>query len=180
MAKGARGRRVKRNPKKEEVPVVKTSPTKILFICIGVAVFLMIFYFLTLYLTSRDKEETNTSDDTDTTEVRENMGSDIILGRSLSMSDIEYYVLFYDMKDDDISSKYDEIVSNYRNVGLFPLYTVDMSSAFSKSYVTDGEPNRNPESESELLINGPTAIHVVDGKVTEYIEGEEEINQALH
>ena len=91
MAKRGRSRK---NTKKEEVKPIQTNPTQVLFITLGVAVFLLIFYFLTLYITSKNQEESG--EDNSTAPVEENTSShSTIVGRSLSMGDAEYLVLFY-------------------------------------------------------------------------------------
>lgn len=177
MAKRGRSRK---NTKKEEFKPVQTNPTQVLFITLGVAVFLLIFYFLTLYITSKNQEDTG--EDNSSTPVEENISSNsTIVGRSLSMGDAEYLVLFYDKKDEDNSSTYSSAASNYRyNSEALPLYEVDMSSAFNKNYVTDGESNKNPTTEEEILINGPTLIRVQNGQVVEYLEGESAITSYLN
>ena len=153
----------------EEVPETKRSFWSVFFVVIGILCFFLAFYLLTLFITNKNapkkekkEEETETTISSDT----------ILLGRSLSMGDGEYLVIYYDSSDDIVSNVYDSLVSTYRIRGEHgPLYYVDMSNAFNKSHITDGETNHNPEKEADIMINGPTVIKVNDKRVVEYIEG---------
>jgi len=134
------------------------------------------FYLLTLYITNKN---TDKKDDSVTDEVTISYDT-IMLGRSLSVSDGDYLVIYYDKSNEDINSKYSGFVSNYKNKDEhLDIYTVDMSVSFNKKYITDGESNKNPESVESMAINGPTLVKVSDHKVAEYIEGEEAINSYL-
>ena len=133
------------------------------------------FYLLTLYITNKntnkkkeDKEEVTISNE------------NIIVGRSLSMSDEDYYVIFYDKGDEEISSTYSEIVSHQKYSGDGKkIYVVDMSSGFNKKFLTTEESNKTPTTASDFKINGPTLILVSNHSVQDYIEGEESIKDYL-
>lgn len=129
------------------------------------------FYFLTLFLTNRDNSSssTNTSKDTSISY------SNIIAGRSFSMPEDEYLVLYYDFSDTTLTSSLNTMTNTYISKDShLTVYYVDMSDALNKKYVSENS-NTSPVSVSDLAINGPTVIHFVNGSVTEYIEGEEEI-----
>ena len=102
-----------------------------------------------------------------------------MLGSSLTMKDGEYLVIYYDSKNEEISTDLNELVTNYRAGHGTTLYFVDMASAFNKSYVTEGESNHTPSSASELLINGPTVVKVNNKVVVEYIEGLDAVKEYL-
>ena len=145
-----------------------------IFVVIGILCFFLLFYLLTLYLTYQKK------DSSDDTKAETPISYEkILVGRSLSVSDGEYYVLFYETSDEDISSKYSELYNNYKSSSQLPIYYVDMSSGFNNSFKTTEEANRNPSSAADFLINGPTLVRVNDHKVVEYVEGEESITEHL-
>lgn len=137
------------------------------------------FYLLTIYITNKNndsKEEQNENIQNETSISY----SDIMLGRSFSMSDNDYFVLYYDKSDEEISGTYSQLVSSYKGKeGHLEIYTVDMSSSFNKEYATVGESNKKPTNANEILINGPTLMKISNHQVLEYVEGEEEISKYL-
>lgn len=143
-----------------------------------VIIFICLFYLLTLYITSKNSNEntdTNTKEEsTDTISY-----SDIMVGRSFSISDGEYFVIYYDKSDETVNSSCSSAVSSYQSKDEhLDIYTADMSDGFNKKYAKD-ESNSNPTSASEIAISGPTLIKFSDGKVVEYIEGKDEIVEYL-
>lgn len=147
-----------------------------LFTVFCILMFFLAFYLLALYITNKHTEK---SDDNTSTEETTVSHTEILLGSSLTMKDGEYLVIYYDSKNEDISSDLNELVTNYRAGHDTTLYFVDMASAFNKSYVTDGESNHSPSSASELLINGPTVVKVNNKAVVEYIEGLDAVKEYL-
>lgn len=147
---------------------------------LGIICFLCFFYLLTIYITTKNSEETSSNDeDSKNTEATISY-EDIMVGRSFSMSDGEYLVLYYDKSDTDISSTYSNLVNTYSHApNHLNIYTVDMGSSFNSSYATVGESNKTPGTVSDLKINGPTLIKVSNKIAVEYIEGEEAITNYL-
>ena len=143
-----------------------------------------LFYSLAVYVTNKHSkdEESNKKETTETSETTTGSSisyDEILLGRSLSMSDDSYLVVFYDTTNEEINTTYSEIINNYKaKESHLPIYYVDMGNSFNKSHVKD-EANYNPNDESELAITGPTLIKVESSKVVDYIEGEEEIKGYL-
>lgn len=154
---------------------------KVIYTVLAIVSVFCIFYLLTIYITNKNSEEGNNNSNVETEEETTLSTENIIVGRSLSMSDDDYLVIYYDKSDDDISSTYSNLVSDYkgRNPENLTIYTVDMGSSFNKGYATVGESNKTPASASEMLINGPTLIKVSNKQVVEYIEGEEAITEYL-
>ena len=144
-----------------------------------VLILFFVFYLLTVYNVNND---TKTDDNKNIQESEEKAISydKILLGRSFSMSDDEYFVIYYDSSNEDISSIYSEVVSNYRaKEDGFSIYFVDMNDGLNKSHSTTEESNKNPSTVEDLSINGPTLIKVQSRKVVDYFEGESEIKEAL-
>ena len=140
------------------------------------------FYILTLYITSKHSEEdasTNYQESEEQSSTTSTSYDDIMLGRSLSMADEDYFVLCYD-KTADNASDFSTIINNYTSLDdHLDIYSVDLSSSFNKKYLTEGESNKNPTDTSSFAINGPTLFKVSNHSVVDYIEGEEEISNYL-
>jgi len=167
----------------EQIKFTTNIGNKII-IALSVLCILGLFFLLAVYITNKHSDD-NDSNNKEATEVEENTTGnsisydEIILGRSLSMSDDSYLVVFYDTTNEEINTTYSEIINNYKaKESHLPIYYVDMGNSFNKSHVKD-EANYNPNDESELAITGPTLIKVESSKVVDYIEGEEEIKGYL-
>ena len=140
------------------------------FVVFGVVIFICAFYFLTIYIVSKNKTEETTETISYT---------NIMVGRSFSISDGDYYVIYYDKSDENINSECSSIVSSYNSKeDNIDIYTVDMSNGLNKKYSGD-ESNTNPANASEIIINGPTLIKFSGGSVAEYIEGIDGIKYIL-
>ena len=166
-------RKIKKRNESKKIEEINTEDSDLfdkLFIVGGVLLFIIAFYILTVYITNKHKD-TSDEEEKNVVEISKDK---IILGRSLSMSKDDYYVVFYDNGNTTI----EEIVTNY--TGSIPIYKVDMSSAFNKQYATDSESNKNPSKVSDFKINGPTLIKVSNKKVAQYIEGEDSIRTILN
>jgi len=149
------------------------------FIVLGILCFLCAFYLLTIYITNKNSTDTTSNDKKEAEETVISY-DEIMVGRSLDMSDGDYFVLYYDMSDENISGTYSSLVSGYKSKeDHLNIYVVDMSSSFNKPYATDKESNKNPSKASEILVNGPTLIKVSNKQVSDYVEGEESITNYL-
>ena len=157
MANKKKTKRREESKKIEEVVSTDSSLTDKLFIAGAVLLFILAFYGLTLYITGKNSEDTK--EEKKEVEISR---EEIIVGRSLSMSKDDYYVVYY---DDTNSTTYNEIVKNYTK--SISIYKVNMSNGFNKKYSTDGESNKTPSKVSEFKINGPTLIKVSKNKVVE-------------
>lgn len=148
------------------------------FVAIAVIVFLLLFYLLTLYITNKNSED-ETKDDTEKTEVTISYDN-IPLGRSFSMSDDDYYVIYYDVDDEDTADTYKDLISTYNGKEEhLKIYTVNMGNGVNKKQATTEESNKNPQNASELTINGPTLIKYSGHAVSEYYEGKDSITEQL-
>ena len=148
---------------------------KVVLVAGIVIVIFCLFYFLTVYVLDKDIDISRKNYNTDAVISY----SEIVAGRSFSMPEAEYLVLYYDRSDSELLSTFSSTVSNYRSDDKnLTLYYVDMSNAMNKKYASD-KSNWNPASISELAINGPTLIHYNKGKVVNYIEGMTEVNEYL-
>ena len=149
---------------------------RVVKILLAVAIFFVVFYFLTVYLLERD----TSSGVIDTTPAEADIQyQEILAGNSFSMNDDHYFVLYYDMSSGELKSAYTNMVSTYEDKDEhFPIYTVDMSSTFNKQFVSDTS-NPSVQSIDNLKISGPTLIEINQGRVSNYVEGIDAISDAL-
>ena len=147
---------------------------RIFWVCIIIILVFCLFYFITVMITGKEKDNSkNVVTDSSISY------TEIMAGRSFSMPENEYLVLYYDKSNSDYLTTYSTAVSSYRAKGEnLTIYTVDMSGALNKGYVSE-ESNTSPQSVSDLKVSGPTLIHFKDGVVLQYLEGEENITNYL-
>lgn len=151
---------------------------KALYSVIGILCFFLVFFLLTVYITNKNNKDEKKDENKE--EGVSISYDEILLGRSLSMGNEEYLVIFYDGSDDTNKEDFDSLVDNYRyKPEHLNLYYVDMSKSFNKPFATTEEANRSPQDTASMKINGPTIIRVIDQKVTEYIEGKDAITTML-
>ena len=132
-----------------------------------------LFYLITWFITKKPEEK---EDDTYKSGFSY---TEIMAGRSFSMSDGEYLVLYYDSTDEDINDIYSSLPSKYRSKeGAVSIYTVNMGEGLNKGMIAE-ESNTHPNNASELAINGPTLIRFNNHEVVDYYEGEESIKSVL-
>ncbi len=150
---------------------------KIIKILIVIAIVLVVFYFLTVFILKRGD---STTDYIDTTPSPADIQyQEILAGNSFSQGSEHYFVLFFDMSDENVKSLYTSFVTSYEGQDdHFSIYTVDTSSSFNKKYVADTS-NPDVSNIDNLKVNGPTLIEFEDGKVIDYIEGQQNIQEKL-
>ncbi|MBP3800133.1 MAG: hypothetical protein ILA19_04040 [Bacilli bacterium] len=151
----------KRKNNTEVVDEINYEPKKVLKIIIIMVITLGVFYLLTLGILSKKDSvygKINSS-------IQYNK---ILVGQSFNQKRKEYLVLYYNSKKDDMDTIH-TLISNYNDKKdkIF-LYTVDMSEAFNKQFISD-ESNTNPTTAEELIIAGVTLIHFKDNKVLSYV-----------
>ena len=143
---------------------------RVMVIASVIIIVFCLFYFITVYVTGRDSQKSSQTEDTQTFSY-----TNILAGRSFSMPEHEYLVLYYDSSDTELSADMNSLASEYRSRSdRLTLYSVDMSDSMNQSYVSE-ESNHEPASVSELAINGATLIHFKDDHVVEYFEGSDEV-----
>lgn len=140
-------------------------------VVMSVICFLCLFYILALFITNKNSDQANK----DAKEAVEISYENIIAGRSLSMSETEYLVIYYDTVNEEISSDISNAINEYNTKdNPVPIYVVDMSKAINSTYLSSS-PNKDPKNESELGIADTTLIKVENGKVKSYVEGKDEV-----
>ena len=168
-------RKVEEKNKIENVGSFDTDIFKIIYVVLGVICVFCIFYLVTVFVLNKDDNTTKTDE-----EVEISLDTTIV-GRSLSMPEDKYYVLYYDAKDETVSEEYSSTITNYiysTSEDHVKLYTVDMSDALNKKYVSD-ESKPMPEKVSDIAIKGTTLMVIEKGKVVEYTEDKTRIEELL-
>ncbi len=170
-----RKRKVEEKNKIENVGSFDTDIFKVIYIVLGVICVFCLFYLITVFVLNKDDNTTKTDKDVeislDTT----------IVGRSFSMPENKYYVLYYDAKDETVVEEYSSTITNYiysTSEDHVKLYTVDMSDALNKKYVSE-ESKPMPEKVSDIAIKGTTLMVIEKGKVIEYTEDKTRIEELL-
>ena len=135
--------------------------TIILLIIIGL-IYLLSALFVTKELDwfEKDTEETNTLVD-----------KTILASEIFNQSGEEYYVYFYDYKDED-----SEVTSAVNQIKDLTVYKVDTGSALNNNYVSK-ESNKLATNLSELKVKSPTVIKISGDNIKEYYEGDEITNK---
>lgn len=165
----------KEKNKIENVGSFDTDIFKVIYVVLGVICVFCIFYLITVFALNKDTKPEKSDE-----EVSISLDSTIV-GRSLSMPEKYYYVLYYDTKDEEVSETYSSIVMNYMystKEDKVKLYTVDMSDALNKKYVSE-ESKTNPETVADIAIKGTTLMVINEGKVVDYIEDQNRIEELL-
>lgn len=133
-----------------------------------------LFYFLTSFILERDSNVSSSSDD----KIVNVQYDDILAGSSFSMGYDEYFVLYYNFGDEDLSL--DSTVYTYRsNSDNVKLFTVDLSDSLNSSFVADSESNPSVTTVADLKVKNPTLIKFVNNSVAEYVEDIGTINEYL-
>ena len=151
---------------------------KKIYLVLAIVVFFCLFYILTIYITNKNSDDNSTNNDSETSEVSISY-ENIIAGRSFSMGEEEYLVLYYDKTDEELSSTVLDIIDSYsQKEDKLKMYIVDMHDALNSSYSSD-ESNTHPTNATEIKINGPTLIKFSNKEVSLYLEGTDNISDYL-
>ena len=150
--------------------------SKIIKILVVIAIFFVVFYLLTVYILQKDDTSTIINTIPGEAEIQY---QEILAGNSFSVDKGHYYVLYYDMSDENLKSSYTSLITAYEEKeNHMSIYTVDISSAFNKKYISDIS-NVNVANIDDLKIPGPTLIEIQSGKAINYVEGQEKIEDIL-
>lgn len=164
------------NTKKEILNNLSDTKTSNIIKCIvAVLIIFAIMYLITVLILKKSSADYITKNDEKTTI----QYSEILAGTSFSKKESEYLVLFYDFKSDNAST-YEGLYSDYKAKDEhLPIYYVDLSNTMNKSVVSENS-NHEASNAEELRINGVTLIKFENNKISEYIEGEEDISNYLN
>lgn len=161
----------KDNSLKEEKDVYfKFITTLAILLILFIISYFVIGYFYTKEINFEDKKEEKEEISID--------NKTIMIGQIFDQSEKEYYVLIYDLEDEDSVIK--SWVSSYEsNTDAVTLYKVDSSKKFNSQYIVEKDSNKTATDLSNLKVVSPTLIKINDKKITEYVEGEDNIVNVL-
>ena len=141
-------------------------------LAILLVIFVLSYFLIGIFYTK--EIDFNKKDDETKDEVNVD-NSTIMIGQIFEQPKEEYFVLIYDISDDKSSIKTWLPIYEGKE-GALTVYKVDSSKKFNSAYIVKEGSNVNATSLSDLKVISPTLIKINDKKITEYIEGEEEIS----
>ena len=86
----------------------------------------------------------------------------ILCGSILNRGDSEYYVLAFEMSEDN-ASLYGSLMEKVNTTSKLPIYTLDMSN--SRNNICIGDSLNIVSNSSELKLVAPTLLRVKDGQI---------------
>lgn len=104
---------------------------------------------------------------------KEIVQNEILAGQTFNRKDETYYVAFYEFNSDE------DLESTISNIENQKIYKVDLSNKMNQSIINDTS-NKKATTIDELQINGPTLIKITNEKITDYIEGYDNITTYLN
>lgn len=135
----------------------------------------VIIYFFTRAFVSKDlfKEEKEEK----ATEVDISYDTAIV-GTILNRPEKEYYVMVFDLSDNDAYNYYSIAVNYTRNEESLPLYYVDLSSDLNKSHVSDKTVVENVDVK-DMKFGEITLLKIKNGKISKALTDAEKIEKEL-
>lgn len=144
------------------------SPRVFIGILITLLLFFITLYLLTgLFITKEIKWFDKNSNNDEVIEIE----NKILAVDSLRQIEEEYYVYFYDTKNED--SGVTEVLYSLMD----KVYRVDLNDDFNSNFV--GESSGIVENISDLKVSNPTIIKVSSEKIVAFYNGTEEIKIGL-
>lgn len=144
---------------------------KFVLILFGVAILAVLLYFITAKFLVKDNFQSK-----DDTPISEEITFNSLKGGTLFNRPYdEYYVLAYDKKGE--TAPYYSVLTNVYS-GEIKLYIMDLSLEINKQYVGKSG-NNKANNPNELSITDPTLILIKNGKISNYVEGKDEITKVL-
>ena len=149
----------------------KGTGKRVVIILLCVVLLFGLMYFLTTRILSKEvTKKRKQSEVTESTIQYEK----ILAGESFTMEQEEYYVVYYDSTDTNLSSTIATYQSDKKDIKL---YSVDLNDGMNKKYITDSDINTS--SIENLKVKNPTLIHFKNKEVVDTITDENEIKDYL-
>lgn len=149
----------------------KGTGKRVVIILLCVVLLFGLMYFLTTRILSKEvTKKRKQSEVTESTIQYEK----ILAGESFTMEQEEYYVVYYDSTDTNLSSTIATYQADKKDIKL---YSVDLNDGMNKKYITDSDINTS--SIENLKVKNPTLIHFKNKEVVDTITDENEIKDYL-
>ena len=141
----------------------------ILKFIIIVLIIAIAFYFITILGSKKETSPKTTSEEAII------QYEEIIIGNMFEQKEEEYYVLLK-KADDPYISYYETNITNYKSKDdALKVYTVDLSSAFNKKYISD----TNNIEKDNFKINSTVLLKIKNKEIVESYENNTEIMNQL-
>ncbi len=102
----------------------------------------------------------------------------ILCGSILNRSDSEYFVLAYELKEDN-ASLYESVLERYNSAtNKLPVYKVDLSN--SRNNICMGDSLNLSDNVADLKLTIPTLLHIKDSKIINSYTDYETIKNILN
>lgn len=149
----------------------KGTGKRVVIILLCVVLLFGLMYFLTTRILSKEvTKKRKQSEVTESTIQYEK----ILAGESFTMEQEEYYVVYYDSTDTNLSSTIATYQADKKDIKL---YSVDLNDGMNKKYITDSDINTS--SIENLKVKNPTLIHFKNKEAVDTITDENEIKDYL-
>lgn len=104
----------------------------------------------------------------------------VIVGTIFENPETEYYVLAYDTTKENANAytTYGEYYTS-KQKNAIKIYYLNLSSAFNKDYYVTSNSNKNAKKINDLKMVDGTLLHIKNKKITQYIEGIDNIANTL-
>lgn len=166
MGRELRRKQAKREGKslQKEIPEEKNQIKSLIIITIVLVVIIGLIYLLSALFVTKELDWFEKDE-----QVKDTLATNTILASEIfKQTEEEYYVYFYDYKDED-----DEIASAVNsNLSAAKVYKVDTGSALNNKYVSE-ESNKNAKKLEELKVKASTVIKVSGEEIVAYYENDE-------
>ncbi|MDO4394805.1 MAG: hypothetical protein Q4C23_02335 [Mycoplasmatota bacterium] len=154
------GKSLKREELDEGISISKLIKIICLLIFVVGILYLISALFITKELDWFNKDNNQNSEGT--------VSNSILAASIFKQSEDEYYVYFYDFKNED-----SEISNNIKSkLSTAKIYKVDTSSAMNSKYIAE-ESNKNAKKLEDLKVKAPTVIKIKNNEIIAYYEGTE-------
>ena len=150
--------------KRTEKPI--TPKTLVIIMCL-LLVFFIVLYILTGLFVTKELKWFGKNNEETITEIE----NKILAVDSLKQSEDEYFVYYYDPKEEDTE------IANSIYGTIEKIYRVNLNDAFNSNYI--GEPSGVVDNIENLKVSNPTLIKVSFGKIVEFYSNTDDIINAL-
>ena len=149
----------------------KGTGKRVVIILLCVVLLFGLMYFLTTKILSEEVTKKRKQNEVTESSIQYEK---ILAGESFTMDQEEYYVVYYDSTDTELSKTISTYQADKKDIKL---YSVDLNDGMNKKYITDSDINTS--SIENLKVKNPTLIHFKNKEVVDTITDENEIKDYL-
>ena len=150
----------------------KGTGKRVVIILLCVVLLFGLMYFLTTRILSKEVTKKRKQNEVTESSIQYEK---ILAGESFTMDQEEYYVVYYDSTDTELSKTISTYQSDKKDIKL---YSVDLNDGMNKKYITDSDINTS--SIENLKVKNPTLVHFKNKEIVDTITDENEIEDYLN